>query len=417
MDIIEKFLRQISYKFPKGYPDITNEQDMLMLEGILKKVGIELQEAPQISYDQLKPEAQKVADDVLQLLGLNKGQIKGTSGTQFIIYTDIPREILVQKVEDSGKFGSKRGDRADTRGNFKVGNVTFLFKPLKTSGEYYNLKPQTMGITLDKYVPISQIQQELIKGIQANKRIDDLQKKFLTALVTKKDNLSPEEKQTIFKDDRFYGEFLKNFGEIIGAIEFGLSKNANAIFFPGKGNYPLIDYLLKTDSGTIQVSAKTPKGQGNTVKLPDLIRLIQDTGNKPDPDLLKINDIINNNTLKVGTTELIRAYGDSNLKSKLEDFITKYPDYAERRLTSEETIERLELEREIVKQLNSQFSPMFTKAFNDYVDVVYIKYFPNKSTLEPEFKVIDEENFKVKLRTKNSPGHDSDKIGFDVSKA
>jgi hypothetical protein len=31
MDIIEKFLRQISYKFPKGYPDINNEQDKKML--------------------------------------------------------------------------------------------------------------------------------------------------------------------------------------------------------------------------------------------------------------------------------------------------------------------------------------------------------------------------------------------------
>jgi len=31
MDIIEKFLRQISYKFPKGYPDINNDQDKKML--------------------------------------------------------------------------------------------------------------------------------------------------------------------------------------------------------------------------------------------------------------------------------------------------------------------------------------------------------------------------------------------------
>ena len=82
----------------------------------------------------------------------------------------------------------------------------------------------------------------------------------------------------------------------------------------------------------------------------------------------------------------------------------------------EETIERLQLESEIVQQLNHNFIPIFTKAFNDYVDVKYVKYFPNKSTLEPEFKVIDGEDFKIKLRTKNSPGHDSDKIGFDVSK-
>ena len=36
MDILEKFLRKVSYKFPKGYPDINDAQDMLMLEGMLK---------------------------------------------------------------------------------------------------------------------------------------------------------------------------------------------------------------------------------------------------------------------------------------------------------------------------------------------------------------------------------------------
>ena len=189
-------------------------------------------------------------------------------------------------------------------------------------------------------------------------------------------------------------------------------------FFPGKGNYPLIDYLLKKDDGgVIQVSAKTAKGTGNTVKIPDLIRIIQSTGDKPNPDLVKINKAIDDNSLKVGTTELIKLYGDSTLQTQLKDFLSKYPDYATRRLSREETIERLALEREIVKQLNAKFTSMFTKAFNDYVDVKYVKYFPNKSTLQPEFKVIDGEDFKIKLRTKNSPGHDSDKIGFDVSKA
>lgn len=414
MDVLDKFLRKVSYKFPKGYPDINDAQDMLMLEGMLKKMGIELLE----SYDKLAPETQKVADNVLQLLGFKKDQVKAVSPTKFIIYSDIPRNVLVDKVEDSGKFGSRGGSRAETRGNFKVGKVTFLFKPLTTSGEYYKLKPQNMGLTLDKYIPFDQVESELKAGIQANKQLSDLQKKFLTALVNGEDNLTAEEKQEIFSDDRFYGEFLKNFGEIIGAIRYGKTQNASSVFFPGAGNYPLIDYLLKKDDGgVIQVSAKTAKGTGNTVKIPDLIRIIQSTGDKPNPDLVKINNAINDNSLKVGTTELIKLYGDSNLKSQLEDFLSKYPDYATRRLNKEETIERLQLEREIVKQLNDKFVPMFTKAFNDYVDVKYVKYSPNKSNLEPEFKVIDGEDFKIKLRTKNSPGHDSDKIGFDVSKA
>ena len=37
MDILDKFLRKISYKFPKGYPDPNDIEDMIMLEGMLKK--------------------------------------------------------------------------------------------------------------------------------------------------------------------------------------------------------------------------------------------------------------------------------------------------------------------------------------------------------------------------------------------
>lgn len=40
MDAIEQFLRKVSYKFPKGYPDINDSKDVLMLEGMLKEIGI-----------------------------------------------------------------------------------------------------------------------------------------------------------------------------------------------------------------------------------------------------------------------------------------------------------------------------------------------------------------------------------------
>ena len=42
MDSIDKFLKLYSYKFPKGYPDMNNEQDTLLLENILKKLNIEV---------------------------------------------------------------------------------------------------------------------------------------------------------------------------------------------------------------------------------------------------------------------------------------------------------------------------------------------------------------------------------------
>ena len=42
MDVLEKFLYSIAYKFPKGYPDMKNEQDILILENEFKKLGIDL---------------------------------------------------------------------------------------------------------------------------------------------------------------------------------------------------------------------------------------------------------------------------------------------------------------------------------------------------------------------------------------
>ena len=37
MDILERFLYSVAYKFPKGYPDMNDEQDILLLESILKE--------------------------------------------------------------------------------------------------------------------------------------------------------------------------------------------------------------------------------------------------------------------------------------------------------------------------------------------------------------------------------------------
>jgi hypothetical protein len=44
MDVIEKFLHNIAYKFPKGYMDINDIQDVILLENELNKLGINLTE-------------------------------------------------------------------------------------------------------------------------------------------------------------------------------------------------------------------------------------------------------------------------------------------------------------------------------------------------------------------------------------
>jgi hypothetical protein len=52
MDTLDKFFKKYSYKFPKGYPDMNNEQDILLLESILGELGINLEEVRK-SYSEI----------------------------------------------------------------------------------------------------------------------------------------------------------------------------------------------------------------------------------------------------------------------------------------------------------------------------------------------------------------------------
>ena len=67
MDILEKFLRKVSYKFPKGYPDINDAQDMLMLEGMLKEMGIDLNEVTEEDTPNLPDDIIKLKQDIQSL--------------------------------------------------------------------------------------------------------------------------------------------------------------------------------------------------------------------------------------------------------------------------------------------------------------------------------------------------------------
>ena len=40
MDVLDKFFIKYSYKFPKGYPDMNDEQDVLLMESILNEMGV-----------------------------------------------------------------------------------------------------------------------------------------------------------------------------------------------------------------------------------------------------------------------------------------------------------------------------------------------------------------------------------------
>ena len=199
MDLLTKYLHSISYKFPKGYPDLREEKDILLLQSLLEQydVKLNLQELVKLEYDVLTDEAKKIAQELITLLNITQDQIKPSSKNKIVIYDD-NRDILTDRIEDSGKYGKRRHPRS---GNFKIGNTFIILKPGAKGGEYYELKPQQMGLTLDKKISLEQLFSELQKGIKDNKIMSDEQKKVLLYVLTKEGKLTSEEIENAMDDE------------------------------------------------------------------------------------------------------------------------------------------------------------------------------------------------------------------------
>jgi hypothetical protein len=90
MDVLEKFLYSISYKFPKGYPDMNDKQDVLILETEFKKLGIDLYEL--ITTDHYK-DRKKERGDILDIMNLNQQ----TLGDQYSVNDIKPK--LIEDLE------------------------------------------------------------------------------------------------------------------------------------------------------------------------------------------------------------------------------------------------------------------------------------------------------------------------------
>ena len=408
MNLIDKAILEWSYKTTKGYPDINSQEDMALFESMF---GIDLNELKKFSFDILTPEAQEIATNLIGLLNIEKSQIQPDTKNHVVIYDDA-RTALIKKLEDDGRYGSPSGRSNNV---FKAGKVSIIFKPDKTSGEYYDLKPQKLGLTVDKVISLSDSKQELIKGIENNPKVSEEQKKVIKYLASNQNKPTEEEIKNAFENKYFYNEFFKNLGEVLGAYNYGETIGADGVYFPSKSNYPLIDYVLHKGEDQVQVSAKTSKGSGNTVKLEDLKNLVLRRGGEIEANLDKIITIIRNHSVIEGAFALIDEFGSSTLKQQKEEYLKEYPNFPNIDKDGYDVIahqKRILLEKQMINELNQDYD--FSDLFNQYVVVKYVKYDVNIPSLEENSKVIEGGKFRTPLKSKNSKRHDSDKIGLDV---
>ena len=152
MDVLDKFFKKFSYKFPKGYPDINDAQDMLMLEGMLKEMGIDLNEltvSPTYQtrgvsnpFYNLTPETDSQIRDILNKKDLPfkniiykavediKGEpLISTGKTSFELFDDVDTSlnvfIKIPKNKVKAHYGQKT--RKDTTASSNVNEFLSLY--------------------------------------------------------------------------------------------------------------------------------------------------------------------------------------------------------------------------------------------------------------------------------------------------
>ena len=129
MNSIEKFLNKISYKFDKGYPDMNNPKDVLIIESNLKKIGINLKEN--------KAEEKVEAIEILKKEFNLKDEDFKDKGLNFHIL--VPRPERQKYIDDIEKLDGFEYNPAPSGfssiGHLTYGNVKIAVKPSGIQGK------------------------------------------------------------------------------------------------------------------------------------------------------------------------------------------------------------------------------------------------------------------------------------------
>ncbi len=126
MDILDTFFQRYSYKFPKGYPDMNNVQDVLLLESLLEDLGIDVQLTEEVPNKPKTVQAVKYIVDTVgdkyDLFTLkskpNRLGLTGKKDSQFFI--DLFKEVFGPETQIT-MFPPRKG--ANPSGSFNMYQV------------------------------------------------------------------------------------------------------------------------------------------------------------------------------------------------------------------------------------------------------------------------------------------------------
>jgi hypothetical protein len=178
--------------------------------------------------------------------------------------------------------------------------------------------------------------------------------------------------------------------------------------FPELGNEPLYDFTMKAKRGDGEkidaFSSKRSGGNSNTLKVTEILKAMNDA----DPKLRK---------KEAKELELLKIIAENPVKAapaKINDWLAKnYPAY-KRAPDPVDNTEIARLEAAVAKFINEKTDLNFIPLVQQSVpDLWYVKSkLASDGTIKVEPLKSGREIEKANLRSKSSPGHLSDKLGF-----
>jgi hypothetical protein len=137
MDVLEKFLYSIAYKFPKGYPDMKNEQDINLLSEMISKI---VEGEFHLLDEDKRQDAEEIMNILKSELGLEDKDFKISGYNFYVLVPGSERLSYVDKIEAiKPKTGvdikyDPTPSSFSSIGQFYYGDVKFGVKPSEKQG-------------------------------------------------------------------------------------------------------------------------------------------------------------------------------------------------------------------------------------------------------------------------------------------
>jgi hypothetical protein len=130
MDNITKYLNRIAYKFPKGYPDMDNDQDVLLLESeISKLIGKKFTIINEVT------DAEEGIEVLKDKFEFKDEDFKKVSGTRYkVLVPRSERFDYAQKMDALEDFTFDPNSKGSSMGAVLYKGAVFLLKPSNAQG-------------------------------------------------------------------------------------------------------------------------------------------------------------------------------------------------------------------------------------------------------------------------------------------